>query len=259
MAEPVSPIMGAKSFNCPHCNALAHQKWFDAYALYTSDPPSLPDDQALIKFIDENKLNHEYENTVNWAKKYLAGRPFGHRNDNFSSDVHLEMFYFTQCFSCEQFSIWVKDKLVFPFFGLDTTPNEDMPADARESFIEASLIFKASPRGAAALLRLALQQILIFLGQPGKFIDKDIGALVALGMPIQIQQALDVVRVIGNNAVHPGQIVIDDNRDVALKLFSLLNIITEAMITQPRQIGKLFEGLPPGAREAIEKRDKPKP
>jgi len=38
-------------------------------------------------------------------------------------------------------------------------------------------------------------------------------------------------------------------------LFELINIIADAMITQPKEIDKLFDGLPPGKKEAIQKRD----
>lgn len=36
----------------------------------------------------------------------------------------------------------------------------------------------------------------------------------------------------------------------------LLNIITEHLITEPRDIDEIFKALPQTAKEAIEKRDK---
>ena len=66
---------------------------------------------------------------------------------------------------------------------------------------------------------------------------------------------MDVLRVIGNNAVHPGQIDLKDDKAVAMKLFQLLNLIVERRISVPKQIDELFEGLPPGAKDAIERRD----
>ena len=47
-----------------------------------------------------------------------------------------------------------------------------------------------------------------------------------------------------------------DDRDTALSLFKLINVIVNEMITQDKEIESLYEGLPEGAKKAIEKRDK---
>ena len=60
------------------------------------------------------------------------------------------------------------------------------------------------------------------------------------GLPPKIQQALDIVRVIGNNAVHPGQIDLRDDRSTAMRLFELVNLIAEVMITQQKEVEKLL-------------------
>jgi hypothetical protein len=86
-------------------------------------------------------------------------------------------------------------------------------------------------------------------------LNKAIAKLVEEGLPKKIQQALDVVRVVGNNAVHPGTINLNDEPTVALKLFSLVNMIVDSMITQPKQIEDMFGGLPTTALEQIQKRD----
>ena len=79
--------------------------------------------------------------------------------------------------------------------------------------------------------------------------------MVKKGLPIQGQQALDSIRVIGNNAVHSGGIIMDEKNDVASELFVLLNIIVEQLITQPEKIAEVYELLPVGVAESIEKRD----
>ncbi len=93
------------------------------------------------------------------------------------------------------------------------------------------------------------------LTEKGKDLNEDIASLVKKGLEVDVQQALDVVRVIGNNAVHPGVIELKDDRATALKLFELVNIIVERRISTPKRIAALFEGLPPGAHEQIAKRD----
>lgn len=79
------------------------------------------------------------------------------------------------------------------------------------------------------------------------------------GLPVQIQQALDIVRVVGNEAVHPGQLDLRDDQDTALKLFGLVNLIAEVMITQPKHVAAMFSSVVPESKRAeIEKRDAPK-
>ncbi|GAA0689237.1 hypothetical protein GCM10009104_14540 [Marinobacterium maritimum] len=71
-----------------------------------------------------------------------------------------------------------------------------------------------------------------------------------------VQKPLDIVRVIGNDSVHPGKIYLDDNKEAALSLFTLVNLICEQMITLPKHIDDLYSSLPAGKLEGIEKRDK---
>ena len=134
-------------------------------------------------------------------------------------------------------------------------PSDDMPDDVKAHFNEARSVYNLSPKAAAALLRLAIQHLSVDLGGSGKDLNADIAKLVQNGLPLKIQQALDVVRVIGNNAVHPGLISIDDNPDIVTKLFKLVNIIVDDMITQPEQVKKLFGDLPDTSKEQIAKRD----
>ena len=148
--------------------------------------------------------------------------------------------------------------LIFPESTTAPLPNPDMPEDVKEAYLEASLISTKSPRGAAALLRLAIQTLCVHLGQSGKHINSDIANLVKAGLPVQIQKALDIVRVVGNNAVHPGVIDLDDNPNTVQALFKLINQIVQDRITQPKEIDTLYSSLPEDTREAIEKRDTPK-
>jgi hypothetical protein len=159
------------------------------------------------------------------------------------------------CYSCSEWSVWVADRLVFPATALEVKPNPEMPTDVLIDFIEANTIVENSPRGAAALLRLCIQKLMPHLDQKGKNIDDDIGALVKNGLDKRIQMALDVVRVIGNNAVHPGQIDLRDDKATAVELFELVNLIVEAMIAIPKHIEKMYGALPEGALKAIAKRD----
>ena len=158
------------------------------------------------------------------------------------------------CEHCKDVCIWVGQARAYPDTSTAPAPNAQMPADAQSDYEEAASILTRSPRASAALLRLAIQKVCLHLGGNGKNINDDIKLLVSRGLPLQIQQALDVVRVVGNNAVHPGQLDVND-LDLAVKLFPLVNLIVEYMIELPLRTSALYESLPDGARVAIQRRD----
>jgi hypothetical protein len=130
-----------------------------------------------------------------------------------------------------------------------------MPDDVQKDYEEASEVLDRSPRGAAALLRLSIENLCNHLNVTGSSLNDKIASLVKKGLPDQIQQALDTVRVIGNNAVHPGQMDLHDDRETAETLFELVNVIVDSMISQPRRISSLFDKLPQNARDQIKRRD----
>ena len=130
-----------------------------------------------------------------------------------------------------------------------------MPDEITRDFEEARSILGESSRGAAALLRLCVQKLCIHLGEKGKTIDDDIASLVSKGLNPLVQKSLDIVRVIGNEAVHPGVIDLNDDRDTASQLLYLINSITDQMISHPKHVEAMYEKLPAGKREAIEKRN----
>lgn len=134
-------------------------------------------------------------------------------------------------------------------------PHPDIPESLKADFEEARAVFQDSPRSSAALLRLAIQKLCIALGSPGKNLNEDIGGLVEQGLPFQVQRSLDIVRVVGNNQVHPGVLDVRDDPSIAMTLFELVNIIVEDRIARPKQVEALYAKLPEGARKQIEERD----
>jgi len=161
------------------------------------------------------------------------------------------------CTHCRQVGIWHDGKMVVPASGGAPLPNPDLPTDVRADYEEANAILTASPRGAAALLRLAVQKLCKVLGESGENINADIAALVKKGLPVMVQQALDVVRVVGNNAVHPGQIDLQDNPAIAASLFTLVNLIADDRISRPAQVKAMYDSLPDEQKQAIARRDNP--
>ncbi|HEM3632575.1 TPA: DUF4145 domain-containing protein [Streptococcus suis] len=219
----------SKAFQCPNCSGFASHLW---------------------KY-EPNVIHKRYSETVRFT-------------------------IFAQCQACEQFSIWltndlplideghiskldkshVNADLLFPSVSNDVPkPNVDMPLDVKEIFDEAGQILDKSPRASAALSRLAIEKLVGHLESEGKDLNSKIGKLVSKGMPIEIQQMLDSVRVIGNNAVHPGQIDIKDNKELAHSLLYFINLIIDNRITQPKKISEVYNSLPESYRKAIENRD----
>ncbi len=248
--KTIPPSLGAKSFSCPHCGAVAHRDGYEK-----NQYPWIPD-QGMIDNIKSNKDLPGKEALLKFFERRIAKELFFDHHENFVY-VKGEVInaYLSVCYSCAGISVWIADNLLYPPRSTSIQPNDEMPGEIRPDFLEAASIVDRSPRGAAALLRLCIQKLTGHLGEKGKNLDDDIGALVKRGLDSRIQKALDVVRVIGNNAVHPGQIDLRDDKATAIELFKLVNIIVEAMIATPKHIEEMYGSLPAGALKAIEKRD----
>jgi hypothetical protein len=213
----VAPTLNAKEFHCPHCEVYAHQDWYDG---------------AMLT-----------------PKKALGGGYYGELAGEKKLTISI-------CGHCKQYSLWLDEAMLYPISSIAPISAEDMPQEVKDDYIEARSIVNISPRATSALLRLALQKLMVSLGEKGENLNTDIGNLVKKGLPVTIQEALDCVRVIGNNAVHPGELDLKDDRETAISLFDLVNMIVAVMITQPKEVKRVYEKIPKGAKDAIVKRDK---
>lgn len=206
-----------KAFVCPHCHAYSNMQ-FDKH------------------FFKEDKINVFRETSA-------------------GGEEYLNELYIARCLCCGKKIIWINDEYIYPDIVAEE-PNLNMPECVRQLYNEASLIYNKSPRAACALLRLAVERLCNELGETDKDINKNIGALVKKGLPQTVQQALDVMRVVGNKAVHPGVISMDvDNKDTAISLMRLINIITERLISEPKDIKSLYDSLSDSQKESINRRD----
>lgn len=266
MYKQNSPSVDKTAFNCPHCRAYAKQDWFTLYAeartKYDPLPPVIrPQQLAQIPYNNKENAGRR-EQLSGIYMRMSEGHPFLEKTFSEiegSGFSNMKLTYYnvfvSTCYNCNKDSIWIYDKLVFPKSGKAPPANPDLSDDIRRDYDEASSILDLSPRGAAALIRLTMQKLCKELGKPGKNLNDDIRALVAEGLDERIQKALDIVRVIGNNAVHPGKIDLRDDRKTAESLFDLLNLIAEKMISQPKHVDEFYERLPEDARKAIKESD----
>ena len=158
---------------------------------------------------------------------------------------------------CSGVTVWVDVSMVYPDRGLAPQPHADLPAGPRADYEEAASISGRSPRAAAGLLRLCIERLVNQLEPEDKDdLNGKIGNLVEKGLPVRVQQALDTVRCIGNNNLHPGQMDPHENPETVAQLFALVNIIVESMITQPKAIADLFDvKLTDGQKDQITRRD----
>jgi hypothetical protein len=187
-----------------------------------------------------------------WWSAIAGANAYGHSATQMRPDFAMGL-----CQHCGKITLWHQGEMIYPLESPAPLPLEETPEAALKTFLEARLVFINSPRASGALLRLSLQQLCVSLSLPGKDLNSDIGQLVKKGLPVGIQQALDTIRVIGNNAVHPGVIDIDARREDVLALFGLINLIVERMIVEPKRIDAIYQSLPQSTLDQIGKRDSP--
>lgn len=218
-----------KAFICPHCHSYAYQQ---RSVLYVS-----PEDPSLAR-TPKGKLGEIMQvGSVKNCWEMIGG-------------THL-----TVCISCSKATIWAGDTTLYPASLPSPEVHPDTPEDIRADYNEARKIHTLSPRGAAALLRLALQKLLAQLGGRTGSIDGDIRALASNGLHPHLISAMDVVRITGNEAVHPGEMDLRDNVEIVNNLFQVFNIIVDQMISGPKKIATMYAGLPASKTAAAEQKD----
>ncbi|MBC8630277.1 DUF4145 domain-containing protein [[Eubacterium] tenue] len=218
------PKFEESSFTCPYCKTIAEQKW-------------------------------ETESLGKYSNGQVGFNHYGRQMQGLLPNTKIGI---STCWNCKKYHVWIGGKMLIPEITSAPQPVESMPEDVKRIYNEAREVYPKSYKASAALLRLALQHLCKNLGEEGKNINSDIGNLVKKGLPVEVQQALDIIRVTGNNAVHPGEIDFEDNKEVSVRLFELLNFIVERMIVEPKKINDMFNWLPEKALKGIENRDNKK-
>ncbi len=256
-----TPSIDKTAFACPFCGAFSNQTWGEIYVEDCKEDariPSIPTESMTRSLRNSPKVLHsrEGQELIKWHEKMGEGKPFIARlNTLYGVREKIHNLHVSRCTNCEKISVWCHRKLAYPARKISVRPNSDLPPHIITIFEEARSIADLSPKGAAALLRLCIQHLCAHLGEPGKSIDQDIASLVKKGLNPLVQKSLDIVRVIGNESVHPGTIDISDDQETVTTLFELVNIIATQMITTPKKVNSLYQKLPSTKLKGIEQRN----
>ena len=135
-------------------------------------------------------------------------------------------------------------------------PNPDMPEDILDDYLEARDVVARSPRATCALLRLCIEKICNEKVPGSEDLNEKIGKMVKQGLDEKIQKAMDAIRVIGGQAVHPLAMDLKDGVDTATKLFQIVNYVADWAYTREKRIGEVFNSLPNSKKGAISDRDR---
>ena len=241
------PKKDRDNFVCPHCGVLAKQVWTNIGDLSETIISIL-----LHQYLEYRTNSSSYQQEIiSEFCKFLTRTLPGIMPREFIPSY----FGFARCQSCSDTTVWKETEMIYPRSFPFPGPNEDLDEGIRKLYYEAAGIYQDSPRAAAALLRLCIEELCRQLGETGP-LNTCIGNLVKKGMNTRIQQALDYCRVIGNSAVHAGQIDLEEDPSKVSILFDLVNDIADEMITKPKGMEEKYSSLPEGSRKAIENRDK---
>lgn len=228
MSEYVAPTFKLDAYHCPHCGVYSYMKWS---VLFTN-----------VEEVDNMQYTHFLSATCSCCSEQNIWKV-----SNYVTPRHDLLL------SARNGTI------IYPDSSIVSEPSKDMPDDVKQDYIEAASIYQKSPRGAVALLRLGLQKLCIHLGGKGEKINDDLATLAKDEIiSKKLIKSADIIRIVGNNAVHPGTISDDDFDDVSFKLFKLTNMIVQQGITESREVDEIFSTMPENARKAAEDRDKPK-
>ena len=228
MSEYIEPQLGAEAFSCPHCNTVATQDWYSLFlrpenatevqVLTPETVNVLRPGEALrdnIKEIDQfverlkkNQLTYEYQKHPQSLKVRMA-------------NLHI-----SKCHSCNDFSLWVGGLLVFP------TKIDRTPELAEEDLEEAAAILNKFPRGAAALMRVCIQKLVLLLEDNGEQLNQHVSSLVRKGLEVEMQQAMEVLQVLRSDPSQLNPLESQADRETALRFLDSLKAVLERRMLQ---------------------------
>lgn len=208
-----APVFGQDACVCPRCDVFAQHSW------------------------------HPVEYDPTWKATGNSANLLIQKPANPRAPIPVQGAFFQLCSHCRQLSLWSQEELIRPLPNPPGPPPlDEAPRAVRDLHLEARAICQASPRGAAALLRLALDKLLVELGySSGGLADRLKEARDGGTLSPQIYDAALAVKLLGDNGVHPGEIDLHELPTSAASMMEFLNLVVEETIIRERRIAAVLK------------------
>src|SRR6516165_9963980 len=220
-SQDIEPRLGAGSFSCPHCNAVANQDWYSLFLKpeNADEVLVLTPETVTVRTESKNEWNDitEIDQFVERLKRNEV--TYVYQKHSQSLKVKMANLHLSSCHSCNGFALWVGERLAFPI-NVDKTP-----ALVEEDLEEAAAILNKSPRGAIALMRVCIQKLMPLLKQDSENLNDSMSSLVRKGLEVEIQQAMEVLQVLGNDPVQPTSLDTQEDKEMVLRFADSLKAI----------------------------------
>ena len=224
-SHDVEPQLGAESFSCPHCNAVAHQDWYSLFLKpeNAAEVGVLTPEAVTVSTLRQGEAQRdnikEIEQFIERLKKTQL--TYEYQKHPHPLKVKMANLHISNCHNCNGFSLWVSGLLVYPT-KLDKTPEL-----VDEDVEEAAVVLNKSPRGATALMRLCIQKLVPLLEDNGKELNQRVSSLVRKGLEMEMQQAMDVLQVLRSDPVQLSPLDSQADKETALRFLDSLKEVLE--------------------------------
>jgi hypothetical protein len=146
--KTITPDLGGNSFTCPRCFANSHQTWFRVFLdSYEKDNRPWIPDAELIESIEKENDGTDRSALIKYFKRKIAKELFHdhHSQDHYLND-ELVNLSISRCYSCDNYAVWLADRLIYPPQQTSIQPNVEMPPDVCLDFLEATSIVEITYR-----------------------------------------------------------------------------------------------------------------
>jgi hypothetical protein len=231
-SHDVEPQLGAESFSCPHCKAVAHQDWYSLFLKpeNAAEVGVLTPEAVTVSTLRQGEAQRdnikEIEQFIERLKKTQL--TYEYQKHPHPLKVKMANLHISNCHNCNGFSLWVSGLLVYPT-KLDKTPEL-----VDEDVEEAAVVLNKSPRGATALMRVCIQKLVPLLEENGKELNQRVSSLVRKGLEMEIQQAMDVLEVLRSDSAQLNPLESQADRETALRFLDSLKEVLERRMSHNR-------------------------